>query len=701
MTSRPTIATAVAVALAAGAISLSTGAGAATTTYLITDGKTGKNEHSCNWIAAFFDAADCTYANTIALLNPVLEAWSGPTRNGGYYARGSAGDDLTYNPNDANPGTPVFEPDTIKIEPRIVGTVVIDDNGTPANGTDDTIRLDFRMQGETPTGGVARNVSTGETTRAIQRWQSLRQTMTAPYPVNGATPNDAGGFDYVIGSRGVPTPICRALNPGVDDTFDPNDCFPTNNFNRDNVRPGQPSWWAPRPLRSNPNRIGIERSVRLANKPGPTTLPDLANAIPNPGIRMQGVFEDADNPAALNILANDLNYGAPGTNVVSITVPPDNGGTALVNADGSINYTPALNFTGIETFTYQACLGADCDTAQVSVSVLREVPPAYQCVTNNTTTNDCPTSQLIWGSSQEDPGFDNIVGVISTSAAGQITGAKLYWTQEFLITAFGGGSPSDPDNSFQAGGLTFTGVAQSADPTAIDDAFAVAGRFAVTAGPRAISLNTQGRQGSAAAGSITIPNSDLGVQPSVVRLDTTGTPASGACSVDGAVITYTPTNAFVNGGATDTCNYTITDDTGDSESGTITITIADAVPLLGNGLTREVRAGNTVDSDASFTPGNGVAAQHTLAVTTQASGGSCSVALAGTAVRVTYTANTGFTGNDSCVVTLRDADGDPSSGTFPFTVTSGVQLPGGGSAIDPWSLLLLGGLPVLARRRRG
>ncbi|NUQ50340.1 MAG: GlyGly-CTERM sorting domain-containing protein, partial [Phycisphaerae bacterium] len=69
-----------------------------------------------------------------------------------------------------------------------------------------------------------------------------------------------------------------------------------------------------------------------------------------------------------------------------------------------------------------------------------------------------------------------------------------------------------------------------------------------------------------------------------------------------------------------------------------------------------------------------------------------------------------YTGTDSCVVRLTDGDGDADDGTFSYTINatgggggggggSGISLPGGSGAVDPWSLLLLGGLPLLRRRR--
>ncbi len=71
----------------------------------------------------------------------------------------------------------------------------------------------------------------------------------------------------------------------------------------------------------------------------------------------------------LNVLANDL---APVSPVVTITVVPV-GGNAVVNADGSLSYTPTGPFVGQDSLTYQLCLpaphGTVCDTATVAITV--------------------------------------------------------------------------------------------------------------------------------------------------------------------------------------------------------------------------------------------------------------------------------------------------------------------------------------------
>jgi hypothetical protein len=98
---------------------------------------------------------------------------------------------------------------------------------------------------------------------------------------------------------------------------------------------------APRRTRSNAGSFPVTLSV-LANDTDPDTAIDPANAI------------------------------VPAT--VQITTPPNQGGTATVNANGTISYTPRLNFRGTDTFSYRVrdnrgTPGALSNVATVRVSV--------------------------------------------------------------------------------------------------------------------------------------------------------------------------------------------------------------------------------------------------------------------------------------------------------------------------------------------
>ncbi len=79
-----------------------------------------------------------------------------------------------------------------------------------------------------------------------------------------------------------------------------------------------------------------------------------------------------------SVLANDTRNGQPAstTNVtVSLVNQPANG-TAVVNANGSISYTPAAGFSGVNSLSYTICDMAQpglCSTTTLSISVVSTV----------------------------------------------------------------------------------------------------------------------------------------------------------------------------------------------------------------------------------------------------------------------------------------------------------------------------------------
>ncbi|MBL8199406.1 MAG: hypothetical protein JNK40_00410, partial [Chromatiales bacterium] len=97
----------------------------------------------------------------------------------------------------------------------------------------------------------------------------------------------------------------------------------------------------------------------------------------------------------------------------------------------------------------------------------------YSCDDSQPNDLDCTTNQLIWqsngpGTGGEPAGFDNMIMKISTNAAGDITSAYVYWTEEYFIGF--GGSPPGYDNSWQGGFFSFTGTRITGSDS-IPDAF--------------------------------------------------------------------------------------------------------------------------------------------------------------------------------------------------------------------------------------
>lgn len=90
----------------------------------------------------------------------------------------------------------------------------------------------------------------------------------------------------------------------------------------------------------------ISIAVR-ANKP-PATVDDAAATPPDVPLTISVLGNDSDPDTAID----PANHIDPATVFVPFSGKPDRGGAAIPNADGTIAYTPAPGFTGVETFTY-------------------------------------------------------------------------------------------------------------------------------------------------------------------------------------------------------------------------------------------------------------------------------------------------------------------------------------------------------------
>ena len=206
-------------------------------------------ENACIHVSLFFFLADCSYSRINREIAGQSLPWTGPTVNPVYYARDSEHAVPSYKP----------VPGDDRISPTLAGVLIIDDADTPAPA-DDTI------SGELTVGPAARSVvvnvnelaggpAAGEP-RAVFSWSSIEHSLAAT-PVDSATPNAYGGFDYVIAARGFPSLICR--------TQESADCYPSALAGRTVQGREAAGIWAA------PGTVGVTRDTAMAGNAGATT----------------------------------------------------------------------------------------------------------------------------------------------------------------------------------------------------------------------------------------------------------------------------------------------------------------------------------------------------------------------------------------------------------------------------------------------
>ena len=92
---------------------------------------------------------------------------------------------------------------------------------------------------------------------------------------------------------------------------------------------------------------------------------------PSPDAPVAGddsLFAQAGTSTVLNVLANDADPDGDALTITAVTNPAN--GSVVVNANGTLTYTPAAGFTGTDTFSYTVSDGnGGTDAAQVSIVV--------------------------------------------------------------------------------------------------------------------------------------------------------------------------------------------------------------------------------------------------------------------------------------------------------------------------------------------
>ncbi len=94
---------------------------------------------------------------------------------------------------------------------------------------------------------------------------------------------------------------------------------------------------------------------------GGTVQPPIANNVTAVTI--------TNRPIAINVLANDSDPQGLPLKVVAVTAPAH--GTATINADNTVTYTPKNNFKGTDSFSYTISNGSATATATVAVSIMK------------------------------------------------------------------------------------------------------------------------------------------------------------------------------------------------------------------------------------------------------------------------------------------------------------------------------------------
>ncbi len=387
----------------------------------------------------------------------------------------------------------------------------------------------------------------------------------------------------------------------------------------------------------------------------PLAVDDIAN-----------ITEDA----VLNGLSVLLNDADPENDVLSVNTTPVvnvSNGVLVLNSNGTYTYTPALNFFGIDSFTYQVCdngVPSECDTAVVTITVtpLNDAPLAvndtFTVVEDNVliagtvlvNDSDVENNNLTVNTS---PVINVLNGTLLLNSNGTFTytpNPNFFGSDFFVYSVCDDGAPSQCSQATVF--ITVTPV--NDNPLALDDNASVP-EDGVLNGATVLSNDSDPENDNLTVSTTPLIN----VSNGILLLNANGT------------YTYTP-NANFNGN--DTFTYVVCDDGVPSQCDTaivlITITPVNDTPIAVNdnyntgfGVTLNATTVLVNDSDI-----DGI----TLSVNTTPSvnpvNGSVTLNANGT---FTYIPNVGFSGIDSFVYTVCDGGTPNECATATVFITVG------------------------------
>ncbi len=359
---------------------------------------------------------------------------------------------------------------------------------------------------------------------------------------------------------------------------------------------------------------------------------------------------DEDTPVTVAVLSNDTDADGDPLTVTAASAP---NGTVVINADGTVTYTPKPNFNGTDIITYTVSDGKGgfaTTTATITVNAVNDIPAAVN--DNVSTPEDAPVIIPVLGNDTDADG-DPLTVTAAASPNGSVT-INADGTITFTPDAdFNGITTISYEISDGKGGTSTAVVTVNVTP--VNDLPVASPDVVITTEDTPIELSPLDKASDIDGDPLTIisassPNGTVTINP------------------DGTV-TYTPDPNF---SGTDVITYQLSDGNGGFTTATITVTVTavNDPPIASNDIAdteEEVPLvipvlANDIDLDGDpLTVTNAVAANGTVAINADGT--------------ITYTPNVDFFGTDTIDYTISDGNGGTSSATVSVTVRNVNEVP--------------------------
>ncbi|MCX7248251.1 MAG: VCBS domain-containing protein, partial [Burkholderiales bacterium] len=242
---------------------------------------------------------------------------------------------------------------------------------------------------------------------------------------------------------------------------------------------------------------------------------------------------------AAQLLGNDTDVDNTNAQLSIASVTSGTGGTAVLNAGGTVTFTPSANFNGPASFTYKASDGAaqsNSATVTMNVAAVNDAPAAVADTLSAT-----EDTQVIYTAAQllgNDTDVDNTNAQLSIASVTSGTGGTAVLNGNGTVTF----TPSANFNG--PAGFTYTardGSATSNSATVTVNVAAVNDNPTVTAGAQSVQLVELGVVGGTASANRTLTKGDVDSGDTAVYDGAALTTGGWATSNGGSTYTMTGT----------------------------------------------------------------------------------------------------------------------------------------------------------------
>ena len=390
--------------------------------------------------------------------------------------------------------------------------------------------------------------------------------------------------------------------------------------------------------------------------PAVTATVDVDVTAPGPGIiATDDTATTAPNTAVnINVLANDID---PEGDPLTVTLDQQGAnGTAVVNQDGTITYTPNADFTGPDSFTYQITDGTNppvTATVDVDVTTVNESPVAAD---DTATTEQNTAVDINVLANDVDPEGDPLTVTLDQQGANGTAVVNQDGTITYTpVDGFTGADTftyqiSDGTNPAVTATVNVDVTAPNESPIAVDDT-------ATTVGNTAVDIN------------VLANDSDPEGDALNVAINRQGGNGTAVVNQDGT-ITYTPVDGFTGA---DNFIYQIDDGTNPAVTGIVNVdvTVPNQAPVALDDTATTV--GNTA-VDINVLTNDSDLEGDALAVTINEQGLNGTVTVNEDST-ITYTPNNGFIGFDRFTYQIDDGTNPAVTATVNVDVTAPNQAP--------------------------